>query len=116
MIARRVARPLREFMLVETAGSIMLLAATVIALVVANTPAGDPVRSFWEEELTLISINDFHLTESLADWVNDGLMAIFFFVVGLEIKREVVDGELREPAPGGPARRSPPSAGWSCRR
>jgi NhaA family Na+:H+ antiporter len=97
VIARRVARPLREFMLVETAGSVMLLAATVIALVVANSPAGDAVSSFWEEELTLISINDFHLTESLADWVNDGLMAIFFFVVGVEIKREVVDGELRDP-------------------
>ena len=96
-IARMVARPIRHFIHVETAGGLVLLAAAVAALVVANTGLADPVETFWQRELTLIEIGDFHLTEDLLHWVNDGLMAIFFFVVGLEIKRELVTGELKDP-------------------
>jgi NhaA family Na+:H+ antiporter len=75
----------------------VLLAAAVAALVLANTGLGDTVERFWERELTLIDFGGFHLVESLRDWINDGLMTIFFFVVGLEIKRELVTGELRDP-------------------
>ncbi|MBA3984454.1 MAG: Na+/H+ antiporter NhaA, partial [Acidimicrobiia bacterium] len=96
-IPRRIARPLREFLDIEAAGGVVLLAATVASLILANSPAGDSIASFWEEELTVLEFGDFQLTETLGHWVNDGLMAIFFFVVGLEIKRELVTGDLRDP-------------------
>ncbi len=93
----RIAKPLRRFMHVEAAGGVVLLIATVAALAFANSPVGDSIAEFWEEELTLIEFGDFRLSESLVHWINDGLMAIFFFVVGLEIKQELVTGELRDP-------------------
>jgi NhaA family Na+:H+ antiporter len=92
-----VGRRVREFMHVETAGGIVLLLATAAALIWANSPASESYDSFWHTELTLLAFDDFSLTEDLAHWVNDGLMAIFFFVVGLEIKSELVAGELRDP-------------------
>ena len=70
--------------------------AAAAALILANTGWGSAIDDFWETELVLIEVGDFHLQESLRYWVNDGLMAIFFFVVGLEIKREVTAGELSE--------------------
>lgn len=97
IVAKRVARPLRHFLHVEAAGGIVLLIATVAALVLANTGWGPAIDDFWHTKLTLIEIGDFHLEETLGHWVNDGLMAIFFFVVGLEIKRELVTGELKDP-------------------
>ncbi len=96
-LARRIGRPVREFIHVETAGGVVLLIATISALVLANTGWGNDIADFWHRDLLLIEFGDFHLEESLLHWVNDGLMAIFFFVVGLEIKRELVDGELADP-------------------
>ena len=81
---------LTEFLSVEALSGIVLLAATIVALVWANVDAGSYSR-FWATELSIGS-----LTESLGQWINDGLMAVFFFVVGLEIKRELVVGELRD--------------------
>ncbi len=96
-LARGLGRPVREFLHVEAAGGVVLLAATVAALVLANTGWGGAIERFWETELLLVEIGDFHLEETLGHWVNDGLMAVFFFVVGLEIKHELVNGELRDP-------------------
>ena len=93
--ARQVLDPLAEFLREEAAGGIALVVAAVAALIWANSPAGDGYVSFWGQEAT-IGIGDAALTEDLRHWVNDGLMALFFFVVGLEIKRELVTGELRE--------------------
>lgn len=87
---RRVITPLAEFLRTEAGAAALLLAAAVAALLWANSPFGDAYASFWHFELTLGP-----LTEDLQHWVNDGLMTIFFFVVGLEIKRELVVGELR---------------------
>ncbi len=95
-LAKLVARPARRFIHVETAGGLVLLTAVVAALAVANSGWSDAVQTFWEKELTLIEIGDFNLAETLEQWVNDGLMVIFFFVVGLEIKRELVSGELQD--------------------
>lgn len=95
-IARYVARPLREFLRVEAAGSIFLVLAAVAALVWANSPWAGGYVDFWHAHLAL-EIGDFHLEGSLQHWVNDGLMVIFFFVVGLEIKYELVNGDLRDP-------------------
>ena len=94
-LARRLAQPLTAFLHVEAAGGILLVAAAIAALVWANV-AGDSYHTFWETVIEL-RIGSFTLTEPLEAWVADGLMALFFFVVGLEIKRELVTGELRDP-------------------
>jgi NhaA family Na+:H+ antiporter len=93
LLARTVGRPVARFLQVEAAGGVLLLAATVIALVWANSPAGDGYRDLWTTEAS-IQVGGFDITEDLRHWVNDGLMAVFFFVAGLEIKREVVSGQL----------------------
>jgi len=88
--------PLRNFLHTEAAGGVVLVIATLVAIVWANSPWQDSYVTFWHTRLT-ISLGDHSIDLDLRDWVNDGLMAIFFFVVGLEIKRELVEGELREP-------------------
>ncbi len=95
-VPARFLRPLLRFTHVASAGGIILLLAAIAALVWANAPFGDTYDEFWETYLE-ISIGPLHLKESLRHFVNDGLMAIFFFVVGLEIKRELVVGDLRDP-------------------
>jgi NhaA family Na+:H+ antiporter len=92
-VPRLIARPVRNFLSTEAAGGIALLVATVIALVWANSPLSDSYTALWETHLRL-EIGGFALDEDLRHWVNDALMAIFFFVVGMEIKRELVVGEL----------------------
>jgi Na+:H+ antiporter, NhaA family len=83
-----------EFVSVEALGGIALLGGTLVALAWAN--ASPSYFDFWHRHLT-VGVADFSITEDLRHWVNDGLMAVFFFVVGLEIKRELVTGELRDP-------------------
>lgn len=92
-VARLLARPLREFLQTEAAGGILLLLSTIVALAWVNSPVGDSYELVWRTDIG-IQIANFELTEDLRHWVNEGLMAIFFFVVGLEIKRELVVGEL----------------------
>ena len=95
-LARLVARPIREFLRVEAAGSVLLLVAAVVALIWANSPAASSYDAFWHTPIGL-DIGGFSIEESLQHWVNDALMVIFFFVVGLEIKYELVNGDLRDP-------------------
>jgi len=85
----------RRFLDTEAAGGIVLLVAALAALVWANSPWSASYETLWGTELSL-RLGRFGLTEDLQHWVNDGLMAVFFFVVGLEIKRELVVGELRD--------------------
>ncbi len=92
-----IVDPLTDFLKDEASSGVFLLAATVIALVWANSPASEAYESLWETTLT-IGAGDFALSDDLRHWVNDGLMAVFFFVVGLEIKREMVTGELNSRA------------------
>lgn len=94
-LARFVARPLQQFLHVEAGGGIALLAMTVAALVWANSPFKSSYEAVFHTEV-LLQIGNYRLSEDLAHWINDALMAIFFFVVGLEIKREWVAGELRD--------------------
>ena len=93
---RRLPRVVRQFMQTEAAGGIVLLVAAVVALIWANSPWSGSYRTLWHTELSL-RVGRFGLAEDLQHWVNDGLMALFFLVVGLEIKRELVCGELRDP-------------------
>jgi len=91
----RILSPLADFLKTETAGGVVLLLGTAVALVWANITT-DGYEDFWHNGLTL-GFGDFSISEDLRHWVNDGLMTLFFFVVGLEIKRELVCGELRDP-------------------
>ncbi len=93
--ALQLIRPLPDFLYVEAAGGAVLVAAIVAALVWANV-AHVSYEDLWTTTFT-VGFPDHHLTLTLREWVNDGLMTIFFFVVGLEIKRELVEGELRDP-------------------
>ncbi len=86
---------MRAFLATETGGAGLLLAATLIALVWANSPAGDVYDDLWHTVLT-VEAGGYGISEDLAHWVNDGLMAFFFYIVGLEIRRELVLGELRD--------------------
>jgi Na+:H+ antiporter, NhaA family len=95
-LARYVGRPVASFLRVEAAGGIVLLVATVVALVWANSAWSDSYEALWSTRVG-VTVGDFSIVEDLRHWVNDGLMAIFFFVVGLEIKYELVSGELRDP-------------------
>jgi Na+:H+ antiporter, NhaA family len=87
---------MRRFLDTEAAGGIILLVAACAALLWANSPFGASYESLWTTEISL-HVGGFELSEDLRHWINDGLMVIFFFVVGLEIKRELVAGELKEP-------------------
>lgn len=94
-VARMVA-PLVRFFQIESSGGVVLLACTAIALLLANSPLAGAFQSFWQIPFG-ITLGDFALHKPLLLWVNDGLMVLFFFVVGLEIKRELVSGELSDP-------------------
>jgi NhaA family Na+:H+ antiporter len=96
-VPSRLVRPLQNLMRVETSSAVAILAATVAALVIANTGLFHAYEVFWESHLT-IEIGGLHLLDlSLHEVVNDGLMTLFFLLVSLEIKRELVFGELRDP-------------------
>lgn len=92
---QRLAQPVVDFLHIEAAGGVFLLVAAVIALTWANSPWSSSYESLWETEVAL-RWGDFELREDLRHWVNDALMVLFFFVVGLEIKGEFVNGELRQ--------------------
>jgi Na+/H+ antiporter NhaA len=87
--------PLRRFVATENLGALALVAATVVALVWANSPWSASYEALWTTELG-VRLGVGELAYSLREWVNEGLMAVFFFVAGLEIRREFDMGELRE--------------------
>ncbi len=89
----RLLAPFREFTGSNAASGILLMVAAVLALLWANSPIASSYVALWDTPLT-IGVGDWAVSMSLLHWINDGLMAIFFFVVGLEIKREVLVGEL----------------------
>ncbi|KAA3632448.1 MAG: Na+/H+ antiporter NhaA [Calditrichaeota bacterium] len=91
----KLTKPLTHFLHIEATSGLVLLVATIAAIVVANSPYEKFYSDFWNTLLN-ISIGEAGLSYPLWYWVNDGLMTIFFFLVGLEIKREIVSGELRE--------------------
>jgi Na+/H+ antiporter NhaA len=93
--ARNLAAPVRDYLNTESGGAVVLLGAAVAALVWANSPWSDSYESFWSTEL-LIRVGDHGISLDLRHWVNEGLMTFFFLVVGLEARRELDVGAMRE--------------------
>jgi NhaA family Na+:H+ antiporter len=89
-------KALTRFLHAESAGGVVLLVGALVALIWANSGFSDSYFDFWSHEIT-IGVGDLSITHSIQDWVNDALMTLFFFVVGLEVKRELVTGELQDP-------------------
>lgn len=89
----RIVRPFQEFAHTAASSGLVLLAAAIVALVWANSPFADSYHDFWHSVFS-VGVGEFVFSQPLEVWINDGLMAVFFFVVGLEIKREVMTGEL----------------------
>lgn len=94
-VAAAVTSPLRAFLRAESAGGIVLVAAAAAGLLWANSPQAEGYVQFWQQKIS-IGGGQASVSHDLRHWVNDGLMALFFFVIGLEIKRELVVGELRD--------------------
>ena len=94
-IPRHVLRPLQAFLSTERAGGMFLVVAALLALGWANSPWAESYEQVWHTRLAL-QLGPWSLGADLRHWINDGLMTVFFLVVGLEIKRELVNGELRE--------------------
>jgi Na+/H+ antiporter NhaA len=93
--ARNLAAPVRSFLSTEQGGAIVMLGAAIAALVWANAPGWHSYESVWTTQLA-IRIGTRGITMDLRDWINQGLMTLFFLVVGLEAKRQLDLGELRE--------------------
>lgn len=93
---QRASKALAEFMKLESAGGMLLLATAILALIIANSPFQTLYQSLIDTPVS-IRIGALAIDKPLLLWINDGLMAIFFFLIGLEIKREVLEGQLSEP-------------------
>jgi NhaA family Na+:H+ antiporter len=94
--AERMAAPFRRFVAMEASGGILLFACSLVAVVWANSPLRAGYEALFGTYLT-VGYGEWGLSKPLLLWVNDGLMAIFFFLMGMEIKRELLDGELASP-------------------
>ncbi len=91
--AAPVASAIRDFLKLESAGGILLLLTATAAMIVANTPLLPRYDDFLET-IVAVQVGDWSINKPLLLWINDGLMAVFFFLIGLELKREVMEGEL----------------------
>lgn len=91
-----VIQPVSRFISKSTTGGIVLFVAALVAIFFANSPWAEDYAHFWHQHV-VIAFGDYKLDMTLHHWINDGLMAIFFFVVGLELKRELTNGELASP-------------------
>jgi NhaA family Na+:H+ antiporter len=92
---KRVVDTFPEFLKDEAASGKLILITTVLALIAINSPLKDVYEQLWQNHLS-IGLESWSLSLDLRHWINEGLMAIFFLVVGLEIKREIVHGELQD--------------------
>lgn len=92
----QIVLPFQEFVKTEYFSGILLITFMLIALIWANSPWSASYEAFWQTPLS-VSVGSFKIDKPLLLWINDGLMAVFFFVVGLEIKRELLGVQLSWP-------------------
>ena len=97
VLNRRMLVPAYQFARRSSAGGIVLMVTTLVALLLANSPLSSTLSALWDIPITF-SIGNFILSKPLIYWINDGLMSLFFFVIGLELKREILTGELSKPS------------------
>ena len=90
---KKIATPFEHFLHAQTTTGLILMLMTLLALLLANSPFAEPYLHFFHTKIDVF-IGSFGISKSIHHWINDGLMAIFFFIIGLEIKREVLVGEL----------------------
>lgn len=93
MLTNKKLSPFQKFVKIESLSGVLLFSAMLLALILANSPLAAKFQSIWEYKIG-ISASGFELIKPLILWINDGLMAVFFFLIGLEIKRELLLGEL----------------------
>ncbi len=96
-VERWITNPINQFIHKSTTGGIVLFIAAIAGIVIANSPLSDWYHHFWEHKIGFGFDDKRYLDKTLHHWINDGLMAVFFFVVGLELKREIIGGELSSP-------------------
>ncbi len=90
---KKVSTPFEHFIHAETTTGIILMISTILALILANTPLTEAYTHFFHTDVS-VAFGDWSLSHTVHHWINDGLMAFFFFIIGLEIKREILVGEL----------------------
>ena len=91
----QLTEPIGRFLHIESSSGVVLAVCTLVALAMANSPLSADFLEFWQTRLAF-SLGSFSMDHTLQHWINDGLMVVFFFVIGLEVKRELVIGELNE--------------------
>ena len=96
---RRLSTPFKNFVNAETTAGVALLAFAIISIILANSPVSAEFFSIWQTKVG-IQIGNWHFEKPISLWINDCLMTFFFLVVGLELKRELVVGELSSQWPG----------------
>lgn len=95
LVDRLIIDPSKNFINNSTASGIVLFSSALLALIISNSPWADEYHHFWTYQVS-IGFDEFIISKDLHHWINDGLMAIFFFVVGLELKREIIGGQLSD--------------------
>jgi NhaA family Na+:H+ antiporter len=93
-IEKWITNPVNHFIIKSSSGGIVLFTTAMLAIFIANSQWSNVYHHFWEYKIGFFFDSKSYLTKTLHEWINDGLMAIFFFVVGLELKREIIGGEL----------------------
>lgn len=95
LIDRLMIQPSTRFINYSSASGIVLFSSAILAMVMANSPWSDAYHAIWKYQF-IVGFDEFIISKDLHHWINDGLMAVFFFVVGLELKREIIGGELSD--------------------
>jgi Na+:H+ antiporter, NhaA family len=95
-VDRWIIEPMKRFISNSTTSGIILFSSALLAMILSNSPWSHAFHQLWEVEFS-VGFNGQYITKNLHHWINDGLMAVFFFVVGLELKREIIEGELSTP-------------------
>ncbi len=96
LVAEQILGPTQRFFQKEASSSVLLLGFTAMALIWANSYIAETYHGFWHTKISIV-FGSYHVSKTLVHWINDGLMSLFFFTVGLEIKREILVGELASP-------------------